>query len=195
MICGKRSSVTTLPELPADRPSRRQWSRRRRSLIAMAASPARARPAQRVHLRREKHRLDHPSWHLGPANRCPPGDAMARGQASLGQHVDAPATRRQPGRRGPGNPGGNRPGPRPPGAGDHRDDAGSRPGVGSRSARASQGPGYPPRARRFRHRLLVPGLLAALPACSTSRSTCSKSTRCSPTAWPAKASRSTSPWP
>lgn len=71
MICGKRSSVTTLPELPADRPSRRQWSRRRRSLIAMAASPARARPAQRVHLRRENTDLIIPlgTWVLQTAVR------------------------------------------------------------------------------------------------------------------------------
>ncbi len=149
--------------LPAGRQPRHRPPLRLRGADPLAPSRARADPARAVHPARRGDGPDRGTRRLDAAAGVPRLRRVARRSARSGQSVAAPVRRRQPGRRGRTGAARRRPAAGAPGAGDHRIRAAAGQRGEHRHAVRPARPGHPHRAGRFRHRLLVAELSAAVP--------------------------------
>ena len=148
--------------LPALRQPARQQDHRLRGPAALAASRARHDLARRIHPDRGRDRPDQPARRMGADHRLRGGRDLARRHQARGQRFAGPVQERHAGAEGRRGAGGVRPAGEPAGTGDHRGGADPRrrgrarhPASASRHRRAD-------RARRFRHRLFLAELSAAL---------------------------------
>ena len=148
--------------LPALRQPAGQHDHRLRGAGALAPSRARHDLARRIHSDRRRDRPDQPARRMGADDGLRGGRDLARRHQARGQRLAGAVQERHAGAEDRRGAGGVRPAGEPARTGDHRSGADSRRRRGAcHPASASRHRGAN-RARRFRHRLFLAELSAAL---------------------------------